>query len=99
MTAALKDGQVSLRLPIDLKDKMEAYAHLTGRTKSFVAMEALSTYLEVRVPQIEDLKSAVLAADQGDFASDDEVQAVTSRYVIPSVAKGRPLSATRRRPK
>ena len=80
MPAALKDSQVSLRLPNDLKDKMEAYAHLTGRTKSYVAMEALSVYLEGRIPQIEDLKAAVLAADQGEFASDQQVSAVFAKY-------------------
>ena len=32
-------------------------------------MEALSSYLDWRLPQIEDLKAAVLLADQGDFAS------------------------------
>ena len=76
MPAELKDTQLSLRLPNDLKDKMEAYAQLTGRTKSYVAMEALGSYLEWRIPQIEDLRAAVLAADQGDFASDDEVASV-----------------------
>ena len=39
-TTSLKDSQVSVRLPNDLKAKMEAYAYLTGRTKSYVAMEA-----------------------------------------------------------
>ena len=76
MPAELKDSQLSLRLPNDLKDKMEAYAQLTGRTKSYVAMEALGSYLEWRIPQIEDLKASVLAADEGDFASDDEVAKV-----------------------
>lgn len=80
MPTPLKDSQVSVRLPNDLKDKMEAYAQLTGRTKSYVAMEALSAYLEWRMPQIEDLKAAVLAADQGEFASDDEVSAVFAKY-------------------
>ena len=80
MSAALKDSQVSVRLPNTLKDKMEAYAHLTGRTKSHVAMEALSSYLDWRLPQIEDLKAAVLLADQGDFASDAEVAAVVAKY-------------------
>lgn len=80
MPTALKDSQVSVRLPNDLKDKMEAYAHLTGRTKSYVAMEALSVYLEARIPQIEDLKAAVLEADQGEFSSDDEVAATFARY-------------------
>jgi predicted transcriptional regulator len=75
----LKDSQVSLRLPNDLKDKMETYAQLTGRTKSYVAMEALAEYLDWRLPQIEDLKVAVLAADQGDFASEDEVKAAFAK--------------------
>lgn len=38
-----KDSQVSVRLPNELKDRMETYApQLTGRTKSHVAMEALA---------------------------------------------------------
>lgn len=87
MPAALKDSQVSVRLPNDLKDKMEAYAHLTGRTKSYVAMEALRIYLEDRIPQIEDLKAAVLAADQGEFASDEQVSAVFAKYTGPKASR------------
>ena len=76
MSTTLKDSQVSVRLPNELKDKMETYAQLTGRTKSYVAMEALSDYLDWRIPQIEDLKAAVAAADADDFATDDEVRRV-----------------------
>lgn len=79
MSIALKDSQVSVRLPNELKDKMETYAQLTGRTKSYVAMEALSDYLDWRIPQIEDLKSAVAAADAGDFADEDEVSRTFER--------------------
>jgi RHH-type rel operon transcriptional repressor/antitoxin RelB len=78
-TAALKDSQVSLRLPNALKDKMEVYARLTGRTKSHVAMEALSDYLDWRTPQVQDLKAAVAAADAGEFATQDEVDQVFKR--------------------
>lgn len=80
MTMPVKDSQVSVRLPSDLKDQMETYAQLTGRTKSYVAMEALSEYLAWRIPQIEDLKQAIDAADRGEFASDAEVAAVFTRY-------------------
>ena len=97
MPAALKDSQVSVRLPNDLKDKMEAYAQLTGRTKSYVAMEALSVYLEGRIPQIEDLKAAVLEADHGEFASDDEVSAVFVKYSSPKTPRAAPKSAAPRR--
>jgi predicted transcriptional regulator len=80
MSSALKDSQVSVRLPNELKDRMETYAQLTGRTKSYVAMEALSEYLGWRIPQIEDLKAAVQAADRGDFADDAEVDALFAKY-------------------
>ena len=84
-------------LPNDLKGKMEAYAQLTGRTKSFVAMEALGSYLDWRLPQIEDLKAAVLAADQGDFASDEEVATVLARHTRRKTPRAAAKPATRRR--
>lgn len=98
MATTLKDTQVSVRLPNELKDKMEAYAELTGRTKSYVAMEALSTYLDARIPQIEDLKAAVRAADQGDFANDDEVTAALTRHA-PKPVRGAAKPAARHRSK
>ena len=98
MTTPLKDSQVSVRLPNALKDKMETYAQLTGRTKSYVAMEALGEYLDWRVPQIEDLEAAVAAADSGAFAEAHEVQAVLSSYEKTPLPKtvGRPGRAARR---
>ena len=80
MPTTVKDSQVSVRLPAGLKDQMESYAQLTGRTKSYVAMEALTEYLAWRIPQIEDLKEAVSAADRGDFASDAEAAALFAQY-------------------
>ncbi len=80
MATTIKDSQVSVRLPAGLKDQMEAYAQMTGRTKSYVAMEALTEYLTWRIPQIEDLKEAVAAADRGELASDAEAAALFARY-------------------
>ena len=97
MPAALKDSQLSLRLPNDLNDKMQAYAQLTGRTKSYVATEALGSYLDWRLPQIEDLKAAVLAADQGDFASDEEVATVRARQTRRKAPRAASKPAPRRR--
>jgi RHH-type transcriptional regulator, rel operon repressor / antitoxin RelB len=83
MVNPVKDGQISLRLPLDMKQRMESYAELTGRNKSHVVMEAVGEYLAWRLPQIEDLRSAIEAADAGHFASDAEVEAVFSRYAKP----------------
>ncbi len=81
-----KDSQVSLRLPGELKARIETYAVMTGRSKSHVAMEALASYLDWRLPQVADLQQAVAAADRGEFASDDEVKAVFDRYTVPRPA-------------
>ena len=85
-TPTTKDSQVSLRLPGELKARIETYAVMTGRSKSHVAMEALADYLDWRLPQVADLQQAVAAADRGEFASDDEVKAVFDRYTVPRPA-------------
>lgn len=81
MATDTKDAQVSMRLPGNLKARIEIYAQMTGRSKSHVAMEALAEYLDWRTPQITDLKEAIAAADRGEFASDGEVEAVMQRHV------------------
>ena len=86
LTPTTKDSQVSMRLPGELKARIESYAQLTGRSKSHVAMEALAEYLDWRLPQVADLKQAIAAADSGEFASDGEVQAVFQRYGSPRPA-------------
>ena len=88
MPPTLKDSQVSVRLPIELKDQMETYAQLTGRTKSYAAVEALSEYLAWRIPQVADLKEGVAAAERGEFATDDETNATFARYVAGKPVRG-----------
>lgn len=97
MSSTLKDSQVSIRLPSTLNEQMATYARLTGRTKSYVAMEALSEYLVWRIPQIDDLRQAVLAAEQGEFATDAQVQATFARYTATKAAAGKPKVARARR--
>lgn len=100
MTMELKDAQVSLRLPAQLKERVETYSKLVGRTKSHVAVEALGDYLAWRTPQIEDLDEAIAAADRGEFATDEEVEALfeklSARYRA-AVAKAAKPTARRRR--
>ena len=75
-----------------MKERIEAYAVATKRSKSHVVMEAVAEYLAWRVPQIEDLQAAVRAADAGEFATDAEVAAVFDRYSEPSSPKARPAA-------
>jgi predicted transcriptional regulator len=67
-------AQFNVRLPAELKARLENYAQLVGRPQANVASDALADYLDWRTPQIEALKQAVAAADRGEFASADEVE-------------------------
>ena len=91
-----KDSQVSLRLPGELKERIERYAQMTGRSKSFVAVEALAEYLDWRLPQMQDLEQAIAAADRGEFATDAEVEAVLKRYGVDANATGAATAPKRR---
>ncbi len=90
MTPTTKDTQVTLRVPTELKDRIETYAQLTGRSKSYVAMEAIASYLDWRTPQMDDLKQAVAAADSGDFADAGDVATVVSRFLPAKPRSRRP---------
>lgn len=67
-------AQFNVRLPADLKVRLENYARMVGRPQANVASEALADYLDWRTPQIKALKKAVASADRGEFAGADEVE-------------------------
>lgn len=73
-------AQFNVRLPTELKTRLESYAQLVGRPQANVASDALADYLDWRIPQVQALQQAVAAADQGDFASADEVEQFFRRY-------------------
>jgi predicted transcriptional regulator len=73
-------AQFNVRLPTELKARLENYAQLVGRPQASVASDALADYLDWRTPQIEALKQAVAAADRGEFASADEVELFFKAY-------------------
>ena len=84
MSATLpKEGPtrtLNVRVPVEVYEKLEALASATARTKSFVALEALSTYLQAQGWQVQDIEAGLLDAERGDFASDAEVAAVFARH-------------------
>ncbi len=72
--------QFNVRVSPELKERLDKYAALAGQSKATIAANALSDYLDWRIPQIENLKLAIAAADRGEFATDEEVNAVFKKY-------------------
>lgn len=71
---------MTIRLEPELKSRLDKLAEATHRSKSFLASEAVREFIELNEWQIYELKAAVKEADAGDFASDQEVNAVLNKW-------------------
>ncbi len=71
---------MSLRIPDEIADTLANLAKATGRTKSYLAVDALREYLAREAWQIEEIEKALKEADAGDFASDEEVRAIAEKW-------------------
>ena len=79
---AVVDVIPTVRLDDDLKERLEGLAEATQRTKSFLATEAIREYLDLNEWQIQETRAALAEADAGDFASGDEIRAVTTKWNV-----------------
>lgn len=71
---------MSLRLPDELADTLSNLARATGRSKSYLAIDALRDYLAREAWQIAEIQKAVEEADAGDFASPEELKATFDKW-------------------
>lgn len=62
-------GMMSMRLPDDLVAQLDALAVATGRSKSFLAGQAIRDFVERESWQIAEITQAIREADAGDFAT------------------------------
>ncbi len=77
---AINSATLNLRLPEALVAQLDELANATMRSKSFLAIEALKSYLERESWQIQDIHRGLAEADAGDFASEAQVNAVFAKY-------------------
>lgn len=71
---------INVRVPAKVYRQLEALAKVTARTKSFVTLEALSSYLEAQSWQVKDIEEGLAEANNGDFASESNVKRVFAKY-------------------
>jgi len=65
---------VTVRVPVAVRERLDALAHPTKRSRSFLCAEALVEYLDTQTWRIEEIEKAVNEADAGDFATEEELQ-------------------------
>ena len=64
----------TVRVAPEVKKRLEKLARSTGRSRSFLAAEALSDYLDVNEWQVAGIKRAVTSLDRGEGVSHKEVK-------------------------
>lgn len=70
---------MTVRVELEVRQRLEKLAKATARTKSFLAAEAIRLYLDINEWQIGEIENGLREADAGMFASDEEVSAVFAK--------------------
>ena len=64
----------TVRLDADAKERLERLAKSTGRSRSFLAAEAINQYLEVNEWQVAGIKHAIASLDRGEGVAHEQVK-------------------------
>jgi RHH-type rel operon transcriptional repressor/antitoxin RelB len=64
----------TIRVDSNVKRRLERLAKSTGRSRSFIAAEAIGSYLDVNEWQVAGIKRAIEAMDQGDGIPHERVK-------------------------
>lgn len=71
---------MTIRLEAGIKERLDALAQNTRRSKSYLAAEAIREFVELNEWQIRETQAALAEVDSGDFATDAEVAAVVAKW-------------------
>ena len=64
----------TVRVEPEVKKRLAKLAKSTGRTRSFLATEALNDYLDVNEWQVAGVKRAIASLDRGEGVPHEEVK-------------------------
>ena len=71
---------INVRLPEILYQQIEDLSKATARAKIFLAIDALTKYVQRESYQVNDIHQGLNDADASAFASSKEVEAVFAKY-------------------
>lgn len=71
---------MSMRLPASLLEQLGQLAEATGRTKSFLAVQAIQDFVDREAWQVAEIQQALIEADNGEFATDTEMALLDAKW-------------------
>ena len=73
---------MTVRLEDDVKKRLDRLAGVTERSKSFLAAEAIRTYVENNEWQLAEIRAALNEEDAEDFATDKDVAKFAKKWKV-----------------
>ncbi len=70
----MKSSTFTVRVENGVKKRLERLAKSTGRSRSFLAAEAINEYLEINEWQVAGVRRAIASLDRGEGISHDSVK-------------------------
>lgn len=67
---------ISFRLPTNYRSALDMLATTVDRNRSELIVDAIRSYLDVQQWQINEIRAALVEADNGDFESPENVEKV-----------------------
>ena len=71
---------VSVRIDPIIKKRLEKLAKSTGRSRSFLAAEAINEYLDLNEWQVAGIQKAVASLDRGEGVAHEQVKKWVSSW-------------------
>jgi RHH-type rel operon transcriptional repressor/antitoxin RelB len=70
----MRSTTFTLRVETEVKKRLEKLARSTGRSRSFLAAQALNEYLDLNEWQVAGVKQAIAALDGGEGVAHEDVK-------------------------
>lgn len=71
---------LALRVPEEIKTKLDRLAQATHRSRSYLAEEAIARYIDREAWQVGEIEQAVQEADRSDFAAPSDLADLLKKY-------------------
>jgi RHH-type rel operon transcriptional repressor/antitoxin RelB len=87
----MRSATFTVRVDAAAKKRLEKLAKSTGRSRSFLAAEAINDYLDVNEWQVAGIKQAIASLDRGEGVSHEQIKDWITSWA--AVASSRSLDA------
>ena len=89
----MSSATFTVRVDSDIKKRLEKLAKSTGRSRSFLAAEAIGEFVDVNEWQIAGIRAAMQSLDRGESIPHEQVKEWVKSW---GSRKGRPAPKSRK---